>query len=92
MVTLSELQIKEIINVNDGSRLGHFTDLEIDPDNGRITALIVPVKEKQSGFFSKADEIVIHWNQIETIGTDVILVKNLEALPLFPDQHYMEKY
>lgn len=92
MVTLSELQIKEIINVNDGNRLGHFTDLDIDPNSGKINALIVPVKEKQGGFFSKADELVIHWNQIETIGADVILVKNLEALPFFPDQQYMEKH
>lgn len=92
MVTLSELQMKEIINVNDGSRMGHFTDLEIDPDNGKIKALIVPVKEKQSGFFSKADEMIIHWSQIETIGSDVILVKNVEALPFYPDQQHMEKY
>ncbi|MEN1966962.1 YlmC/YmxH family sporulation protein [Lentibacillus sp. N15] len=91
MVTLSELQIKEIINIKDGSRLGHFTDLEIDSESGKITALIVPIKEKQSGFFGKADELTIYWSQIETIGSDVILVKNVETLSLYPDQQYMEK-
>lgn len=90
MVMLSELQVKEIIIIDDGTRLGHFSDLEIDADSGKIMSLIIPVKEKQSGFFSKADEVVILWNQIETIGSDVILVKNVEAPSLYPEQHYME--
>ncbi|GGB45234.1 YlmC/YmxH family sporulation protein [Virgibacillus dakarensis] len=91
MVKLSELQVKEIIIIDDGTRLGHFTDLEIDTRNGKITALIVPVKEKQSGFFGKTDEMIIHWSQIETIGSDVILVKNVESPKLYPDQHFVEK-
>ncbi|QKY68963.1 PRC-barrel domain-containing protein [Lentibacillus sp. CBA3610] len=34
MITLSDLQIKEVIMMNDGKRLGHISDLEIDGDNG----------------------------------------------------------
>ncbi|MEW9676554.1 YlmC/YmxH family sporulation protein [Lentibacillus sp. L22] len=91
MVTLSQLQLKEIISISDGAKLGHFTDLEIDGATGKITALIVPIKEKQSGFFGKADELIIYWSQIATIGADVILVKNVESPSLYPDRDDMEK-
>ncbi|MGY0692307.1 YlmC/YmxH family sporulation protein [Virgibacillus sp. FSP13] len=90
MVKLSELQIKEIIVIDDGTRLGHFSDLEIDAETGKIISLILSVKDKQGGFFGKSDEMIIHWNQIETIGSDVILVKNVQTPSLYPDQHFIE--
>src|SRR5699024_10607963 len=43
MIKLSELQIKEVIIIDDCKRLGHIHDLEIDPDNGMITAIIIAV-------------------------------------------------
>lgn len=89
---LSELQIKEVIVIDDGKRLGHIHDLEINPDSGQITAIILLVKEAKGGFFGKSDEVIIHWNQIVTIGSDVILVKDvpqpqlyLESKPHYPD-------
>lgn len=74
MIRLSELQTLEIVAVEDGRRLGTIFDLEIDPDNGKIAALIVMQKEG-TGLFKKSEEMMIYWNQILTIGTDVILVK-----------------
>ncbi|GAA0445797.1 YlmC/YmxH family sporulation protein [Lentibacillus halophilus] len=90
MVTLSDLQIKEVIMLNDGKRLGHISDLEIDTTNGRITALILYAKNKKSGLFGKADELIIPWNYIEVIGTDVILVKETSTPTLYPDQYLIE--
>ncbi|HLR80286.1 MAG TPA: YlmC/YmxH family sporulation protein [Bacillota bacterium] len=78
MIKLSELQIKEIIVINSGSRLGHISDLEIDPDEGRIIALIVHSRDKKGGLFGKPDELLIYWEQIVTIGADVILVENVQ--------------
>lgn len=75
MIKLSELQVKEIIVIENGTRLGHISDLEIDAVNGRILALIVQIKEGKSGMFAKSGEMVIGWNQITTIGADVILVQ-----------------
>ncbi|GLO65914.1 MULTISPECIES: YlmC/YmxH family sporulation protein [Oceanobacillus] len=77
MVKLSELQMKEIIAVDDGSRLGHIIDLEIDGNNGRILAIIVEGKEKKQGMFAKADELLIAWEKIVRIGEEVILVKEI---------------
>lgn len=75
MIKLSELQMKEIIVVENGTRLGHISDLEIDAINGRILALIIQIKEGKSGMFAKSDEMIIRWHQIATIGADVILVR-----------------
>lgn len=75
MIKLSELQLKEVIVIENGKRLGHIYDLEIDPDRGRITAIILVHRDRKSGFFGKADEMIIDWRQITTIGKDVILVK-----------------
>lgn len=75
LIKLSELQIKEVIVIDNGRRLGHIYDLEIDPDQGKIIAIILIVRDKMGGLFGKADELFIHWDQIVTIGTDVILVK-----------------
>ncbi|ALX47393.1 YlmC/YmxH family sporulation protein [Lentibacillus amyloliquefaciens] len=90
MITLSDLQIKEVIVINDGRRLGHIADLEIDGNIGKITALVLDIKEKKSGFFGKADELIIPWSYIEVIGSDVILVREVNSPSLYPDQQLLE--
>ncbi|MFC4023231.1 YlmC/YmxH family sporulation protein [Oceanobacillus longus] len=84
MVKLSELQLKEIIVIDDGRRLGHITDLEINGNSGKIIAIVVDAREKKSGgMFSKADELMISWDQIVRIGSDVILVKEVQGPDLY---------
>jgi YlmC/YmxH family sporulation protein len=83
MIKLSDLQVKEVIVINDGKRLGHISDLEIDPDRGRIIALIIYLRDKKGGFFGKSDELMIYWEQIVTIGSDVILVKDITRPKLY---------
>lgn len=86
MIKLSELQIKEVIVVNNGKRLGNINDLEIDADTGKIISLILVARNKKAGLFGKMDEMTIRWNQIVTIGSDVILVKDVETPQLYSDQ------
>jgi len=76
MIKLSELQVKEVIVVDSGKRLGHIYDLEIDPNIGRIRSIIL-LRNRKNGFFGKPDEIIIDWEQIITIGKDVILVNGV---------------
>jgi YlmC/YmxH family sporulation protein len=85
MIKLSELQVKEVIIVNDGRKLGHISDLEIDPDRGKIIALVIYLREKKGGFFGKPEELMIYWEQIVTIGSDVILVKDVDGPRLYID-------
>lgn len=74
LVTLSELQEKEVVLMQTGKRLGFIDDLEIDEQNGLITALVIIERQMKGSFFNKPEEKVIAWNQIVTIGTDIILI------------------
>ncbi|WP_077303389.1 YlmC/YmxH family sporulation protein [Virgibacillus pantothenticus] len=83
MVRLSELQVKEVIVMDSGKKLGHIHDLEIDTNQGKIVAIIVIPRDKKNGLFGKAEELVIDWQQIIRIGTDVILIKEAEKPVLY---------
>ena len=72
--TFSELRCKEVINVSDGARLGYVCDLELDVENGRIGAIVVPGRCKLLGFGSSGEDYVIPWGCIRRIGADIILV------------------
>lgn len=81
MLKTSDLKVKEVINVLDGRRLGTITDLEIDLESGRLTAIVVPGTGKFLGLFGKNDDMVIPWEKIHKIGLDVILVETNGLLP-----------
>jgi YlmC/YmxH family sporulation protein len=83
LLTLSELQTKDIVMVEDGKRLGHISDLEIDVDKGRIQALVIGLKGKMMGIFGREDEMIIPWDHILTIGEDVILVRKVHQPSLY---------
>lgn len=76
MVKTSDFKMKEVVNVNDGKRLGTITDIEIDIETGRLTAIVVPGAGKFLGLFGRDDDIVISWEKINKIGADVILVES----------------
>ncbi len=65
---------KEVININDGRKLGFVQDVCADLETGTITSIIVPGSNKFIGMFSGGNEIVIGWEKIKCIGEDVILV------------------
>ncbi len=73
---LSELQNKDIVNIEDGSKIGVIIDAVIDKE-GNLTKLIVQKNKFLSNIFSSKDEIEINWKQIDKIGEDVILVRLL---------------
>lgn len=75
MVRTSELRSKDVVNVTDGRRLGLISDLELDLELGRVTALIVPAPGRVLGLFGRERDYVIPWTQIRKIGVDVILVE-----------------
>ncbi|SHR18777.1 Uncharacterized protein conserved in bacteria [Mycobacteroides abscessus subsp. abscessus] len=75
MVKISEFQIKDVVNVADGKKLGNISDIEINLSNGKIEAIIVSGSGRMLGFFGKEEEIIISWRNILKIGEDVILVR-----------------
>lgn len=70
----SDFRQKEVINVSDGRRLGFVSDVEIDLEQGKIDAIILPGVGKLFGFLGKESEFIIPWDKIVKIGEDIILV------------------
>ena len=66
---------KEVINVQDGKKLGFVQDVCADLEKGRITSIIVPGANKFMSMISSSNDIVIPWEQIRCIGDEIILVE-----------------
>lgn len=75
---LSEIQNKDVINLNTGMKIGNIIDIKINSESGKIESLILE-RKKFSSIFNSSDEIEIYWTQINKIGEDVILVESLKA-------------
>jgi len=77
MVKISDLRMREIINIVDGRRLGMIKDIDINLEEGKIDAIILPGLNggRFLGFLGKEEEIVVPWNKIKKVGMDVILVE-----------------
>ncbi len=74
MVRLGDLRDRDVINL-DGKRLGVVSDLDLDLDNGKIRALILPGAGGFMGMLGgRRNDLVIPWEQVKKIGVDVILV------------------
>lgn len=73
---LSEIQNKDVININTGMKIGNIIDIKVNSESGKIESLILE-KKKFASLFSSNDEVEIYWNQINKIGEDVILVETL---------------
>jgi YlmC/YmxH family sporulation protein len=74
MVKLSDMREKEVINVNNGAKIGLVYDFEIDLEKGKVMALVLPGSGRMLSFFGKNNDLVIEWEDIVKIGTDAILV------------------
>ncbi len=72
---ISDLRVRDVINVRDGKRLGNVADLELDLEQGRVTAIVVPGPGRFMGIFGRYKDYVIPWEKIIRIGVDVILVE-----------------
>ena len=74
---LKELIGKEIVNIDDGFRLGVVgdSDLIIDQQTGKIEAIVIPDKNAfwSSWFDSKC--LTIPWSAIKKIGKEIIVVE-----------------
>ncbi|WP_211321990.1 YlmC/YmxH family sporulation protein [Brockia lithotrophica] len=79
VLRISEFQSKDVVRLSDGKRLGRVADVEIDPDAGRVLALIVPKSGGMFSWFRRPEETVVRWEDIETIGVDVILVRTPDS-------------
>ena len=66
---------KEVININDGKKLGFVQDVCADLETGKIISIIVPGGNRIFNMFSNENDIVINWDKIKCIGEEIILVE-----------------
>ena len=81
LMTLSDIEEKDVINVATGERIGFVSSLKIDTSSGQIIAITVAPNMRFTGFFGKEEvSVSVPWNQIIKIGEDVIIVNVTQRL------------
>ena len=73
---IAELRNKQVVCVKNGKVLGYISDIELDTQSGSLISLIIYGRPRFLGLFSKTEDIVIPWNDIEVIGPETVLVKS----------------
>lgn len=74
-MTLSELCRKDVIQVPLGANLGRVDDLRFDPRTAVLEGLILLGRPRLFGLLGRQEDVFIPWQEIETVGADVILVR-----------------
>ncbi len=74
MLKVSDIREKELININNGERMGYVYDFELNIEKGQIEAIVLSGSGKVLGIFGKSLDTIIPWNNIVKIGTDTILI------------------
>lgn len=72
---LSDLQRKDIININDGSVVGRIIDADVSELDGSLISLIIEKNRYIKSIFSTDNVVNIKYSQIKRIGSDVILIE-----------------
>lgn len=70
-LTFSELRAKEVVNTQDGRKLGRVSDIALCYPENKWVGIVVPGCR---GFGRKKNELFIEMRNIVKIGEDVILV------------------
>ena len=72
---ISDLQKKDVININDGTKIGNIVDVKINEISGKLEALVIERSSFSFNIFSQKGEIDIRFERIQKIGEDVIIVR-----------------
>ncbi len=75
MIKISDLRSRDVVNILDGKKLGNIMDIDLDLENGKVMALILPGRTHGFSIFSRREEVTVPWQKIVRIGKDVILVE-----------------
>lgn len=88
----TDMKRKEVVNMSTGAKYGTVSDFIIDTKTAQIVSLSVSGKLKFFGFFGKEEDYVLNWEDIATIGADVILVKNEPVKKKNTAVNYFKKF
>ena len=82
--SIADMRNKEVINLQDGTRLGFVGDVEIDTENAKLTTIIIYGRSRLFGLLGRTDDIMIPWENIDVIGDETILVNHT----IYGTRHY----
>jgi len=88
---VTDLRHKEVINSNNGCRIGFVDDIEVNTETAKVVSVIIYGRQRFFGLFGRGDDVVIGWDDIKLIGEDTILVthcpysyhKHIKSKPSF---------
>ena len=83
-MTIRELCEKEVVQLEQGVCLGRADDLAFDPATAHLQSLILLGRPRLFGLLGREENLTIPWQEIETIGTDAVLVQLPSAAPSKP--------
>ena len=70
-ISYNELRCKEVVNLQNGARMGKIIDMIIDTSGKEVLGVVVPGVRR---LFRANEDIFIPWCNVSKIGDDVILV------------------
>ncbi|NLL53195.1 MAG: YlmC/YmxH family sporulation protein [Peptococcaceae bacterium] len=80
---VSELRVLDVINIEDGRRLGPVIDLDLDFEKGMVKGIVIMASIRSKGFFGgRNEDIYIPWDKIVKIGLDTILIDGRDIVSI----------
>lgn len=70
-----ELRCKEVVNVCDGKRLGHITDIVFDLCSACVLGFVLPGEKTGWNIFKNCSPLFLPYGAIVRVGEDTILVE-----------------
>ncbi|BAF59462.1 MAG: YlmC/YmxH family sporulation protein [Pelotomaculum sp.] len=85
---MCDLVGKEIVNMFNGARLGVVgeSDMAIDLESGQIRSIILPRKGGFINLWLERQQLVIPWESVRKIGSEVIIVELDQTSPYYRRQ------
>jgi len=72
---ISELGLKETVNMADGAKMGAVKDVYIDLETGKVLSLVLSSGRKYFGFVPAGKDVEVQWEKIRKIGIHTVLVE-----------------
>lgn len=72
---ISELGLRETVNMVDGAKLGAVKDVHIDLETGKVLSLVLTSGKKYFGLFPAGKDVEVPWENIKKIGIHTVLVE-----------------
>lgn len=83
-MTLCDLKHKDVIQFKTGENLGRVDDVRFDEVDARLQAVILYGRRRLFGLLGRDEDLEIRWQDIKSIGLDVVMVDAPQAPPRAP--------